>query len=142
MAAPLLDAAPVTRPLVWLAAPEGHPTDVSRPYRDYFGITERERAQWNWFWAVHPCDLRRVLHAWQSAVRSRTAFRAQFRLRRADGVYRWHRGTARPEKDRAGHTLGWVGAFTDIHDDRPLAGESRCWPACGYDLADQLRKHV
>src|SRR3712207_2442999 len=92
MAATLLEAAPVTRALVWLAAPDGHPTDVSRPYREYFGIPEGERGQWNWFWAVHPCDLRRVLHAWQSAVQNGKAFRAQFQLRRADGAYRLHHG--------------------------------------------------
>ena len=41
-------------------------------------------------------------------------FETEYRLRRADGRYRWHLVRACPMRDDDGAISGWVGAATDI----------------------------
>jgi signal transduction histidine kinase len=50
-------------------------------------------------------------------------YETQFRLRRADGEYRWHIARAVPTRGPGGEIMQWIGANTDIHDQK-LATEA------------------
>jgi PAS domain S-box-containing protein len=41
---------------------------------------------------------------------------SEYRLKRADGQYRWHLSRALPRCDEYGHIIKWIGTSTDIHD--------------------------
>ena len=45
-------------------------------------------------------------------------YATEMRLRRADGVHRWHLSRAVPLRDRAGAVTGWLGSNTDIDDQK------------------------
>ena len=49
-----------------------------------------------WRGIIHPDDRDRVDEEWRAAVRSRADYQSEYRLRRADGAYRWFLG----ENDR------------------------------------------
>jgi signal transduction histidine kinase len=71
---------------------------------------------------LHPGDAKQASEAGQRAVASGREHRAEVRIRRHDGAYRWFEVRAVPHKDAAGEVLQWFGTTTDI-DDRMRAAE-------------------
>ncbi len=71
-----------------------------------------------WATLVHPDDLARAKSTWAAALRSGTNYEVEFRIRRADGVYRWHLIRALPVRNDRGDIVRWVGTNTDIEDQR------------------------
>jgi len=69
-----------------------------------------------WIEAVHPQDRPTAVAAWRKATQSGTMYETQFRLRMADGGYRWHMARGVPVQDAAGTVLEWIGACVDVHD--------------------------
>ena len=69
-----------------------------------------------WGGVVAPEVLDRSVAAWQTALRESSVYDVQFRLRRRDGVYRWHLARAMPICDEAGKVVRWIGTNTDIDD--------------------------
>jgi len=102
-------------PLAWFASPGGAVEHYSPPLLEYLGLTAREVRGWNWQWAVHPADLRRVSRAWAHSVRTGQPFQAECRLRRADGAYLWHAGTASLRRGADGPGQ-WHGIWVSLED--------------------------
>lgn len=66
--------------------------------------------------AVHPDDAERMEKALYGSVASGERFSMRYRLRRADGVYRWVEGSAEPMHDDDGRIVQWYGLSHDIDD--------------------------
>ena len=69
----------------------------------------------NWTDLLHPEDVERVFSAYSTAVERRVAFRAECRLRRADGQYRWMLNTGVPRFVN-GLFVGYIGTISDTTD--------------------------
>ncbi len=65
---------------------------------------------------IHEDDREEVLSRWLEARRTENSFEMEYRLRRADGAYRWHLSRAIPIRDEAGRVRRWVGTGIDIHE--------------------------
>ncbi|BCW87781.1 Sensor histidine kinase RcsC [Alphaproteobacteria bacterium SO-S41] len=76
-----------------------------------------------WGRIVHPDDLADAATRWQAALQSGRIYETEFRIRRADGVYRWFLVRAEPVRDAAGEIARWVGTNTDIDDAKRQAAE-------------------
>jgi PAS domain S-box-containing protein len=126
----MADASPAT---LWLTDPEGRCTFLSRQWYEYTGQTEREALGLGWTTATHPDDTRRAGEAFLSANASRSFFQTEYRLRTADGSYRWAIDLGRPWFSETGEYAGMVGAVFDI-DDRKRAEE-------GLAEANQRKDH-
>ncbi|GGX20408.1 two-component system sensor histidine kinase/response regulator [Pigmentiphaga litoralis] len=74
-----------------------------------------------WHRALHPDDVPHALNRWQRAVETGGTFECEFRICRADGIYRWHLSRALPIRDAAGDIVRWVGSNTDIEDQKSAA---------------------
>ena len=98
---------------VWSATADGKVDWVNTQAADYLG---RRINSPHWSWLVHPEDRARVLDAWRAALQTGAIYQSEFRMRRRDGVYRWHLTRATPIRDRDGSIMRWVGSNTDIHD--------------------------
>jgi PAS domain S-box-containing protein len=106
-------------PLVAYAAdPSGRVTRVNRRWLEYTGLTSNESLGLSGTDVIHPDDLSKVLEHWGRAVRNLEPYQREYRLRRSDGVYRWHLGRAEPVFGFGDAPLGWIGTATDIHDTR------------------------
>jgi two-component system cell cycle sensor histidine kinase/response regulator CckA len=111
----MADAAPV---MIWVDDAEGLTTYFSKPWLDFTGRTfeeERGRGSRN---DIHPEDLPRFETAYGSALATRKAFQTEYRLRRADGEYRWILETATPRFTASGEFSGFLGSAIDITDRR------------------------
>jgi PAS domain S-box-containing protein len=68
--------------------------------------------------AVHPEDYPQRLSDWRAHVAAGEPYENEMRLRRADGVYRWHRVRRVPLRDANGAIVNWYGTGYDIDDQK------------------------
>ena len=85
-------------------------------WMEYTGLSLAEIRDWGWTEAIHPDDVVENIRVWKNSVATGDAFHLEHRIRRADGVYRWHISRAMALKDAEGQVLMWVGSNTDNHD--------------------------
>jgi formate hydrogenlyase transcriptional activator len=109
----LIDAVPT---LIWTALPDGAVDFINRRGLEYHGLSLENAQGWGWTAAVHPDDLTDFLDAWRAAVAKGTAFQAEARLRKSDGVYRWFLSRGMPLRDELANAVRWYGTTTDIED--------------------------
>ncbi|HYI81732.1 MAG TPA: PAS domain-containing protein, partial [Acetobacteraceae bacterium] len=108
---------------VWTAGPDGGIDWVSPRWYTYSGAAPGAALGWGWGAWVHPDDLHRVAKAWQGAVvASVPEHEDEFRLRGADGEYRWFLVRVAPLRGAGGRVERWVGTCTDV-DPRHRAEE-------------------
>ncbi len=83
--------------LVWTVRPDGSFEDLSRGWHTYLGVTSHAEVLAALDSVVHPED-RAASHAeLQGMLREGRAAQGELRLRRVDGMYRWHLWRAHPE---------------------------------------------
>jgi signal transduction histidine kinase/DNA-binding response OmpR family regulator len=105
--------------LVWTAGPDGAIDYYSARARAYEGIQVGEGNDWQPM--VHPDDVVPTLEAWTRAMRERTPYAFEHRLKMATGEFRWHLSRAEPvqlEGTTARDRFRWIGTATDVHELR------------------------
>ncbi|MBW9064817.1 PAS domain-containing protein [Rhizobium herbae] len=109
--------------LLWRLSPDGEPTFFNSRLVDFLGLdladlktpsTDRLAAIIEA--AVHPDDADDLGEALNRSLTTGKSFSKQYRLRRADGVYRWMQGNAEPLRDESGRIVQWFGLSHDIDD--------------------------
>ena len=105
------DQAPV---LIWTARP-----DTTLDYLNGFcvqltGRPLEELREKGWLDYVHPEDVDRCLATYVPAFEARRPFLLEYRLRHADGEYRWFLASGVPKYGRDGSFTGYVGCDIDI----------------------------
>ena len=104
---------------VWASRPDGSLYWFNSQVYTYSGLSEGQLdGPAGWGDIVHPDDLPGVAAIWAKALETGEVYSAEFRLRRADGSWRWFFVRAEPVYDEAGDLTGWVGANSDIDDIR------------------------
>jgi PAS domain S-box-containing protein len=108
--------------LVTTARPDGSKDYFNRPWFEYTGLTFEQSEGWNWTSAVHPEDIQESLERLKRGFAKGEPFELEWRLRRSDGVYRWHLLRCLPMRDGT-HISHWIGTSTDIEDKRRIDEE-------------------
>ena len=104
---------------VWASHPDGHLYWFNSQVYAYGGLAEGDiDGPEGWARIVHPDDLSGAAEAWGRALATGEVYRAEFRIRRADGAWRWFVVRAEPVRDAAGTITNWVGANSDIDEIR------------------------
>jgi PAS domain S-box-containing protein len=106
---------------VWTAQPDGLLDWFNAQTEQYSGLPADALMGSGWVQMVHPDDLPLATAAWQQAMASGEPYHTEFRLRRHDGVYRWHIARALAVRDDGGAITQWVGTNTDIEDQKASA---------------------
>lgn len=104
--------------LVWTCLPEGPCDYLSRQWVEYTGRLASEQLGYGWADHLHPDDRPRVEAEWAKATKRGDRFDIEFRIRRADGVYRWFKTRALPLRDDSGKIVKWFGSNTDWDDQK------------------------
>lgn len=107
-----------TAQVVWTTDASGFARDDSPSWRKLTGQTYEQWQGMGGFDALHPEDRERVISAWTKAVAERGQYELEYRLRMADGTYRWSMSRAVPVLDPDGSVREWVGMNRDVHERR------------------------
>jgi PAS domain S-box-containing protein len=105
---------------LYSTAPDGNYTFVNKKKRDYLGMTLDQIQGWGWVEATHPEEREYVVKEFKKALATGTSFINEHRIRRADGIYRWHLSRAEPLRGEDGQIVQWFGVGIDI-DERKRA---------------------
>ncbi|MCR8825583.1 hybrid sensor histidine kinase/response regulator [Pseudosulfitobacter koreensis] len=108
---------------VWTADKDGGLNWLNDRTYDYTGHVEGELYGTDWGRAVHPDDLELAAEKWQKSVAQGETYEHEFRIRRADGSYRWHLVRASALRSDEGVNTGWVGTNTDIEERKSAERE-------------------
>jgi PAS domain S-box-containing protein len=117
----LSESAPL---LVWTTAPDGTLEYVNRRFVEYTGQPLEQMMRRLPEPILHAADEPHFLDIWNRSLSEGIPFEVEYRLRRADGVFRWFLARGTPIFDAAGAITRWVGSSTDI-DDRKRAEETQ-----------------
>jgi PAS domain S-box-containing protein len=111
----LADTVPV---IVFSTMGDGRGTYCNKRWFEYTGMTAQTSQDLGWISAVHPDDVREHQDDWPRNLERGKPFRLEVRLRRADGLYRWHAIRAVPWRDGWGDIARWIGTCADIEDSK------------------------
>jgi predicted signal transduction protein with EAL and GGDEF domain len=90
---------------------------------------------------IHPEEMEFTISRWSHAVATGSKLDMDYRLRTADGTYRWFRSRAAPRRAEDGTIVRWYGAVEDIHD-RKLTEETLRWAAHHDDLTGLANRRL
>ncbi|MCJ2081446.1 PAS domain S-box protein [Methylobacterium sp. J-090] len=108
---------------VWAASADGRLDWFNAQVYAYSGAGPNDLDGAAWGTIVHPDDRGGVVETWGAALAEGTPYETSFRIRRADGAYRWFLVRAEPIRAADGVIVRWVGTNTDIDDQRAAAAE-------------------
>ncbi len=101
-----------TSQIVWTTDPEGQVVDMPE-WRAYTGQSQEEVKGLGWLAAVHPEDRDRTAQVWSEAVRTKSLYQTEYRMRGVEGNYRYFSVRGVPVL-ADGNIREWVGTCTDI----------------------------
>jgi PAS domain S-box-containing protein len=108
----MADCAPV---MIWVSGPDRKCVYFNRPWLEFTGQPLETQLGHGWTEGVHEEDRDRCLAAYGDGFAAARPFEIEYRLRRADGEYRWLLDKGVPLV-AAGELSGFVGSCLDITD--------------------------
>ena len=106
----LANAAPV---MIRMSGADALATDFNVPWLDFTGRDLRAELGKGWIAGVHPDDAGCV-ETYLNAFERREPYRVEYRLRRADGEYRWVLDSGKPRFTSDGAFAGYIGSAFDV----------------------------
>ncbi len=106
----LADTAPA---LIWFNDAQGNNRFINQHCLDFTGKSAEQIRGEGWHELVHPDDAKPYIASYLAAVRQQQPWHSRNRIRRHDGVWRWHDNYARPLFSPDGVYLGHVGVTID-----------------------------
>ena len=116
----MADASPM---MVWRAGVDARCNFLNKQWLEFSGRTLEQQLGEGWSEGVHPDDLAQCLETYRAAFAARKPFQMEYRLRRADGEYRWVLDAGAPDFQSGGRFAGYVGSCIDV-TERKQAGEA------------------
>jgi PAS domain S-box-containing protein len=111
----MADAAPV---MIWVSGLNKGFTFCNKVWLEFTGRTMEQELGQGWAEGVHADDLDHCIATYSASFDARRHFRMEYRLRRADGEYRWILDDGVPRFTPAGTFTGYIGSCVDITEKR------------------------
>ncbi|MEO0642106.1 MAG: PAS domain-containing protein [Pseudomonadota bacterium] len=107
--------------IAWSAGPGAQFDYVNARWRKSTGLPSPRHVE-DWRAAIHPDEFERTRAKFLDAVQRAVPFEDEWRMRQADGTYRWVLSRAVPSTDDP-ETARWFGTLTDIDDAYRISKE-------------------
>jgi PAS domain S-box-containing protein len=107
-----------TAQIVWQTNPAGEVVEDNLRWRDFTGQSIEEFLGRGWINALHPDDQERVAEIWSRAVKAKSNYEVDYRIRNRNGEYCHFAVRGVPIKDNDGNISSWIGTCTDITDKK------------------------
>jgi PAS domain S-box-containing protein len=104
--------------LIWMTDEKGVQEYASSRWKEYAGFEPQGLETWAKM--VHPDDMPLITQTWMNSIQYGDLYKAEARLRNEKGEYRWHFVKGEPIRNEEGKIIKWIGAFTDIHDQKTV----------------------
>jgi two-component system CheB/CheR fusion protein len=120
----LVDNAPA---MIWVCQTDGKINFLNKAWTDYTGLLNQD-GEITFLGSIHPSDVKSYQSKFAKQFIQRKAFTCEYRLKRADGEYRWVLENARPIYTAENVFIGYTGSSMDMHLQK--------------SLTQQLNRHV
>ena len=124
--------------LVVTTSTEGEIVQIDQSYHEYTGLTLEQARDWEHHQVIHPDDVDQAMGVWNAALSSGEPLQNEMRLRRHDGVYRWHLMQAKPVLGPEGIIEKWVTVSVDIEERKRAEARDRYLAATTAKLVSSL----
>ena len=95
------------------------------PWLEFTGRKLEDELENGWTENIHPDDYSEALKTFSSAFDKKEPFKMEYRLRRADGQYRWVFNSGTPRFSSVETFVGFIGSCIDITDRKESEEELR-----------------
>jgi PAS domain S-box-containing protein len=102
--------------MVWMTDTRGFCSYLNQQWLAYTGQTFEEGMGMGWLEAVHEEDREMSERIFLGALKREESFEITYRLKDANGKYRWHIDAGMPRYDEKGKFDGFTGAVINIHE--------------------------
>jgi PAS domain S-box-containing protein len=109
------DCTPV---LLWMSDTDASVTYLNKTWLEFTGHTLEEEIGNGWLDSVHPDDRERCSRIYTESFANRHPFTMEYRLRRADGRYRWLLDNGVPRNLMDGSFAGYIGGCVDVTEQK------------------------
>jgi PAS domain S-box-containing protein len=133
----MADACPA---MMWVTGSAGELEFVNKAYRKFFSTTCEEAQSGEWNLELHPDDATQYGADFECAVAGHTLFRADARVRRADGEWRLLGSNAEPYLSPSGEFLGHIGLSADITERKQAEQALRSSEEKFRQLAENIQE--
>ncbi|WP_049559640.1 PAS domain S-box protein [Limnoraphis robusta] len=118
----MADHAPV---LIWISGNDGLRYFFNQSWLSFTGRTLEEEIGNGWTENIHPDDKEAFLQIYQRKFQVKEPFSLEYRLRRADGDYRWLLDTGLPQLTSNREFAGYIGSCIDITENKQTREQLR-----------------
>ena len=109
--------------LIWTSGIDRAANYFNQPWLQLTGRSLAEQIAAGWTLDVDPADRERCLRSYESHFARCQPYRIEYRLRAADGDYRWIEDIGNPRFDRAGEFIGYINFCQDISERKRVESE-------------------
>ncbi len=102
--------------IVWMDDAQHRLTYQNRTAEEFSGRTLSQESGTIWYEGIHPDDRERVLTSYRATSARPVPYQHMYRLRRADGRYRWFIEIGVPRYADDGEFIGFTGVDVDVDD--------------------------
>lgn len=113
----MADTAPV---MIWIAGTDKLCYFFNTCWLTFTGRTMAQEDGNGWAEGVHPDDFERCLNTYINCFDAREEFKMEYRLKRADGNYRWLLDHGVPRYTATGAFAGYIGSCIDVEEKKQI----------------------
>lgn len=124
--------------LIWTSGTDKLCNYFNKAWLSFTGKTIEQEMGNGWTDGVHPDDLDNCLKIYISAFYKRDTFEMEYRLKNANGEYRWINDLGTPNYNSKGEFVGYIGHCFDI-TDRKIAEQELMLTKMKAEESDKLK---
>jgi PAS domain S-box-containing protein len=127
--------------MIWMSGVDQQCNFFNQPWLNFTGRTLEQELGIGWAEQVHPDDAERCWNIYSSSFDARQEFKMEYRLRRADGEYRWILDHGVPRFSANGNFAGYIDYCIEIHE-RKRVEEERQETAEALRTSEEFKQRI